>query len=123
MDIRAKAYRIVAAQFVMAVAVSTGWLVFSGTKSAWSGLAGGLIATLSSWYSARVLFPRGGRSAIGFVAALYVSQGLKLLLTVALLWVALALLKAAALPLLTTFIATVMVYWLALIPGLINKPH
>lgn len=112
-----------AAQFGAATAISTGLLVFGSTESAWSGLIGGLIAAVSSFYSARVLFPRGGRSAMGFIAALYVSEALKLIITVALLWVALALLKAEALPLLGTFTATVMVYWLALFPGLINKPH
>jgi ATP synthase protein I len=124
MDNRTKAYRIVAAQFGVAAAVSAGLLVLSGGKSAWSGLIGGLIAAVSSWYSARVLFPSGGgRSAAGFVGALYVAEALKLIMTVALLWVAMALLKADAPSLLGAFTATVMVYWLALLPGVINRPH
>ncbi|MBI3897570.1 MAG: ATP synthase subunit I [Gammaproteobacteria bacterium] len=123
MEIRAKAYRIVAAQFVVVAVISAGLLFFSSSKSAWSGLAGGLIAALGSLSSVLVLFPRQGRSAIGFVGALYAGEALKMILTVVLFWVAIALLGAAVLPLLLTFIATLMVYWLALLPKFVNRPH
>jgi F0F1-type ATP synthase assembly protein I len=47
----------------------------------------------------------------------YVAEAVKLLLTAALLAVALAVLKLAAVPLLAGFVVTLAGYWLALLPA------
>jgi ATP synthase protein I len=124
MDIRGKAYKIVAAQFGVAAIASGGLLVFSSGRSAWSALVGGLIAAFASLGFVGLLFPRSGqRSAKAFANALYLGEMLKLFVTAALFWVALALLDAAALPLFITYAVTLMVYWLALLPQLTGEPH
>jgi ATP synthase protein I len=47
----------------------------------------------------------------------YVAEAVKLLLTAALFALALAVLKLAAVPLLTGFVVTLAGYWLALLPA------
>lgn len=117
MDIRAKATRIVTAQLAVAAVISLGFSAFSGAAAA-SAFAGGLISATGSLVFARWLASAGGRSPPEFARAFYVGEGLKIVLTVALFWVALALLEATPAPLLITYAATLIVYWLALLPGM-----
>jgi ATP synthase protein I len=117
MDIRAKAYRIVAAQLAVTAVISLVWAVYSGALAGGSALGGGLISVAGSLFFGRWLGAADGRPARDFARAFYVGEGLKIVLTVALFWVAMALLSAAAAPLLITYAATLIVYWLALLPG------
>jgi ATP synthase protein I len=117
MDIRAKAYRIVAAQLAVTAVVSLGFSAFSGMAAAGSAFAGGLISAAGSLVFARWLASAGGCSPRDFARAFYVGEGLKIVLTVALFWVAMELLEASPAPLLITYAVTLIVYWLALLPG------
>jgi ATP synthase protein I len=118
MDIRARAYRIVAAQLAVAAVISLGTLMFFGGADAGSAFAGGVISAAGSLMFARWLGLAAGRSPREFARAFYVGEGLKIVLTVALFWVAMALLKANPAPLLITYAVTLIVYWLALLPGM-----
>ncbi len=59
----------------------------------------------------------GVDSPIHRVLGFYVAEVVKLFITVALLALAIGVFKLALLPLFTAFIATLMVFWLALSPG------
>jgi ATP synthase protein I len=116
MDIRAKAYRIVSAQLAVAALVSLGFWLFSGATAASSAFAGGVISAAGSLIFARWLIRAEGRAPRAFAHAFYVGEGMKLVVTVALFWAALAQLEMAAAPLLITYAVTLIVYWLALLP-------
>ncbi len=116
MEIRAKAYRIVAAQLAVAAVIALGLGAFYGAAPAWSALAGGLISAAGSLIFAHRLAKAAGGSPRAFARAFYVGEGLKIVLTVALFWVAIALLEAALAPLFITYAVTLIVYWLALLP-------
>jgi ATP synthase protein I len=117
MTLRAKAYAIAAAQFAAAAVISSGLLAFSGPGTAWSGLVGGLIAAAGSLVFAGWVARAAERSPQEFARAFYLGEALKLVLTAALFWVAIALLHAAVVPVLATYAVTLLVYWLALLPG------
>ena len=116
MDIRAKAYRIVAAQLAVAAVIALGLWVFDGAAPARSALVGGLISAAGSLLFGRWLAKATGGSPRAFARAFYLGEGLKIVLTVALFWVAIALLEAGLAPLFITYAATLIVYWLALLP-------
>lgn len=116
MDIRAKACRIVAAQLAVAATISLGVWVYSGAAAAWSALIGGLISAAGSLIFARWLSKAAGGSPRAFASAFYLGEGLKIILTAALFWVAIALLEATLAPLFITYAVTLIVYWLALLP-------
>lgn len=118
MDFRAEAFRVVAAQFAVAIIIPSGLFVFSGWRTAWSAFVGGAIATLASLYFAGVLYARrDDRSPRQFVRAFYVGESLKILITAGLFWVAIAWLKVSFLPAFATYIVALMAYWLALLPA------
>ncbi|BAU50433.1 ATP synthase I [Sulfurifustis variabilis] len=117
MDFRADAYRVVAAQFVVAIVISSGLLIFSGWRTAWSALVGGSIAALASLYFAAVLYARrGGRNPRQFVRAFYVGEFLKIVITAALFWIAIVWLDVSFLPAFATYAVALLAYWLALLP-------
>lgn len=69
-------------------------------------------------YFARWMSVRGERATPReLVGAFYLAEVIKILLTAALFWVAIALLQVVVLPMLLTYAATLFVYWLALLPG------
>lgn len=117
MDFRAEAFRVVVAQFAVAIVVSSGLLIFSGLRTAWSALVGGLIATLASLYFAAALYARrGGRDPRQFVRAFYVGELLKIVITAALFWFAIVWLDVSFLPAFATYAVALLAYWFALLP-------
>jgi ATP synthase protein I len=118
MDIRAKAYRIVAGQLTVTVLIALGWLAFAGAGAAWAALVGGLIAAAGSLIFARWLVRAAGRTPGEFAQAFYIGEGLKIVVTAVLFWVAIALLNVAPAPLFITYAVTLIVNWLALLPGM-----
>jgi len=118
MGIQALAFRVAALQLVVAATISLVLLWFSGAATATAAVAGGLIAAVGTLYFGRWLANTAGRPPREFARAFFVGEGLKIVLTAALFWVAVALLTAAPAPLFLTYAATLMVYWLALLPGM-----
>ena len=113
----ATAYRIVLTQFVIAlVAGIIAWGAM-GFSIAVAVIAGGLINVIANLYFALHVFSAGVRTAQSVLRGFYVAEVVKLLLTAALFALALAVLKLAALPLLTGFVMTLAGYWLVLLPA------
>lgn len=111
------AYRIVLAQFVLAlVAGFIAWGAM-GSAVAIAIFAGGLINVIANLYFAFHVFRGGVRAAPSVLRGFYLAEVVKLLLTAALFAVAFAVLKLAPLPLLLGFAVTLAGYWLALLPA------
>ncbi|MFZ1326979.1 MAG: ATP synthase subunit I [Candidatus Contendobacter sp.] len=90
-------------------------LALSGSQAAYSVGVGGSISTVVSLYFARRVFAVGvGSPAAKVARAFYLGEVGKLLLTIALLSIALLWLHVSPLPLLLAYMAALMAYWLAL---------
>lgn len=114
---RTTAHRIAAAQLAAATVISTGLLVFSGLRPAWSALVGGLIGVAANLYFARRVFAPVHRTARQFLRAFYAGEAVKMLITAALFVLAIAVFEAAFLPLFLAYAATLVVHRFALLPG------
>ncbi|MBK8536599.1 MAG: ATP synthase subunit I [Candidatus Competibacteraceae bacterium] len=102
-------------QLLVTLLVAVVSLISDGNRAACSALVGGGVSTLVSLYFARQVFSvRIGSPAAKIAQAFYVGEVVKLLLTVALLSIALRWLDVSPLPLLLAYIAALMAYWLAL---------
>ena len=115
---RLQARRIILAQVVVTALTSLLFAIFSGAVDAVAALVGGLINVLANLYFARRLY--GGRrikSAAETALGFYVGEVVKLFITLALFALAIGVFKLSFLPLFTTFVATLLVFWLALAPG------
>lgn len=120
---RAQLGRIIGLQVAVSVVIAAACLVLYGTNAAVSAFLGGAIGFLSSLaYAWKIAGPRarGGADAAADPKALMrahlVGEAQKLALIVILFAAVLVLYQGVAtLPLLLTFIATLVVYWVALL--------
>lgn len=115
---KSTAYRIVLAQFAMALVATAAARGLWDGASALAVLAGGLIGVASNLYVAIRLF--GGdavRPAAQALKRLFAAEAVKFALTVALFALAIGVLRLAPLPLLAGYGLTLVVYWLALLPA------
>jgi ATP synthase protein I len=111
-----KAYRIIGLQVLVTVAISLLLLPFYGTLVAASAFAGGAIGFTTSWAYAMKMAVPPGSSPGAMLRAHVLAEVLKLGLIVILFAAVLVLFReAATLPMLLTFIATLAVYWVALL--------
>ena len=112
-----KAYRVVGLQVLVTVLISLGMLAFSGTLTAGSAFAGGAIGFVTSWaYIKKMTAPSGGRDPRILLRNHALAECLKLGLTVILFATVFIFFKGVAvLPLLLTFMATLAMYWVALL--------
>ncbi len=117
-DARAGAHKVVWTQLTVAILVSLGFGIFSGPAAGLSALAGGLINVVANLFFVRRWFASyGAKSPTQRVLGFYVAEVMKLLITITLLAFAIGVFKLPFLPLLISFIATLLVFWLALSPG------
>lgn len=108
--------RIVLWQFAVGLAASVVWLLAAGPASGLAALAGGSIAALLSLYfAAKVPVGRPEVTPRQFVAAFYRAEALKLLMAVVAFTVAVLLFENAFLPLISTYAASTVVYFAALL--------
>lgn len=107
---------IIGLQVVVALGVAVLFLAFGNEVSAKSALIGGATAFIpSGFYAARVIRSRDG-SPDRLLRAHYAGEFGKLLLTALLFSVAFVWVKElSALPLFAAYIATLLVYWAALV--------
>ena len=118
---RAQLGRIIGLQVAVSVAIALACLAFYGTNAAVSAFLGGAIGFLGSLaYAWKIAGPRTrGDTNVDPKALMrghLVGEVQKLALTVILFAAVLILYKGVAtLPLLLTFIATLVVYWVALL--------
>jgi len=110
-------WRILAAQVaVTIVAAVVARLIGGEARSAWSALIGGAIGFSAAAFYARNIFAARGKEPRELVKAHFRAEALKLAFTVVLLATALTIYKdVSTLPLLLTYIATLSVYWFALL--------
>jgi len=114
--LREQLRRIIGLQVAVSVAIALLCLVFYGGNAGLSAFLGGAIGFLSSLAYARQIVASQTSDPKGVLRAHLAGEVLKLGLTV-ILFVAVFILYqgVAALPLLLTFIATLVVYWVALL--------
>jgi ATP synthase protein I len=113
---RGEMRRIIGLQVAVSVAIALLCLVLYGTNAAASAFIGGAIGFLGSLaYARRIAAPQTSDPKV-LLRSHLVGEVLKLGLTVILFAAVFILYKGvAALPLLLTFIATLAVYWVALL--------
>ncbi len=112
---RQRALRIVLAQLAVTIAATLLFLL-AGPAWALSAAAGGLISTAGSYYQVRIAFsPRAQGDAALAARALYLGEVVKIAVIVALFALALTWLELQFLPTIITFIATLGVFFAALL--------
>lgn len=119
---RAQLGRIIGLQVAVSIVIAVACLAFYGVNAAVSAFLGGAIGFVGSFaYAWRIArqHVRGGAGEAdpkALMRAHFVGEAQKLALTVILFAAVLVLYKGVAtLPLLLTFIATLVVYWVALL--------
>lgn len=115
-----KVYRIIGVQILVTVVISLVLFPIYGALVAASAFAGGAIGFTTGWvYAKRMTAPSAddrGSSPQRMLLAHVLAEILKLGLTVILFAAVLVLFReVATLPMLLTFIATLAVYWVALL--------
>ena len=112
-----KAYRVVGLQVLVTVLISLSVLAFYGALAAASAFAGGAIGFVTSWaYVKKMAAPSGGRDPRVLLRNHVLAECLKLGLTVVLFAAVFIFFKGVAvLPLLLAFMATLAMYWVALL--------
>jgi ATP synthase protein I len=116
---RRLAFGVVLGQAGVTVVAALCALALGGRLAAVSALLGGAIATLGSLAMVALVF--GGGTAASpqrALGALYAGEAVKVVLVIALFVGVLKWMHVAPLAMLATFIATVLVYWIALIGAL-----
>lgn len=108
---------ILAAQVaVTGAAALLAWLISGEMRGAWSALIGGAIGFSTAAVYARSIFAAGGRDPRQLVKAHVRGEVFKLAFTVVLFAAAFILYKeVSTLALLLSYIATLTVYWIALL--------
>jgi len=108
-------FRLAGWQLGLTVALAVLAYAFSTTAMALSVLTGGLIGIVAGSYQAqRMLRVDAGQDPEAFMRGLWVSEVLKILITVALFIVAIRLLTVQMVPTIVGYAVTYLVYWLAL---------
>jgi ATP synthase protein I len=102
---------------VTVVAALVAWGV-AGVGAAQSALLGGGIATVGSVAMASLVFAGGVANAQRIVVAFYAGEALKLTVVATLFVVVLRTMRVVPLAMLSSFAATYLVFWIALIGAL-----
>lgn len=111
---RRVAYRIALGQLAITGICAVGFGLGMGSQAGFSALVGGAINALANLYLARRVFG-AARTPQAILRNLYVGEFLKIGLTVALFVLALLTLDLVLLPLLATYAATLIGFWIALL--------
>lgn len=107
--------RVVLLQISCALLVAAAFLVFRGRSAGLAALVGGLIVALGSALFGWRMFKPGIAGSARLSTAMYAGVALKWLWFMLALYVALAQLKLAAMPLLIGLVAAQLGYWVGLI--------
>ncbi len=102
----------------MTVCIATGAILIGGQAWARSALSGGGIGIVAGLYQAfRIFRADMSRQPERFLSSVYVSEALKIVLTVALFIAAIRVLRVELIPVIVAYAATYVVYWVALGTG------
>ena len=112
---RLAVFRLFGMQLALTVALTLlAWAVFA-LPTAGSVLAGGLIGMLAGFYQAqRMLRVDAGAHPEAFMRGLWVSELVKIVLTVAMFVLAIRLFRVQMVPTIVGYAGTYIVYWVAL---------
>jgi ATP synthase protein I len=112
---RLAVFRLTVWQLLLTIACATfAWLLIDQMFAA-SVFAGGLIGMLAGFYQAqRMLRVDAGLHPEAFMRGLWVSEAVKIVLTVALFIVAIRLLSVEMVPTIVGYAGTYIIYWAAL---------
>lgn len=111
---RTHAYKIVMSQAVVVISISVILFALWGWNIGSSALVGGLIVVIPNFVFATLAFSYAGASASKkVVTTFFLGEAVKLLLTIVLFALALALLDVHFLALLATYVAGMFLPWLA----------
>lgn len=102
-------------QLVVTILIATGFWFFQGDKSAISALTGGVICALATWTMAAIMFARKDANAGQMLTTFYLGEASKVLITVICFILAFVVLEVKALPFILTYIAMLIMHWLALL--------
>ena len=112
---RLAVFRLAGWQLVLAIALTAPALIYIDAPTAMSVFAGGLIGLLAGLYQAqRMLRVDAGEHPEAFMQGLWISEAVKIVLTVALFVVAIRLLRVQMVPTIVGYAGTYFVYWIAL---------
>lgn len=111
-----KVYRIIGLQVLVTALISLPLFAIHGALVAGSAFAGGAIGFTTSWVYARRMTASRGDDPRVLLGSHFAAELLKLVLIVVLFAAVFVFFpKVATLPLLLTFMATLAVYWVALL--------
>jgi len=112
---RQAVFRLFGMQFVLTVALALIALLVFSRVTAESVAAGGLIGMIAGFYQAqRMLRVDAGTHPEAFMQGLWVSELVKIVLTVAMFIVAIRLLQVQMVPTIVGYAGTYIIYWVAL---------
>jgi ATP synthase protein I len=112
---RLAVFRLTVWQLLLSLALALIAALLVDSSFAWSVLAGGLIGMVAGFYQAqRMMRVDAGLHPEAFMQGLWISEAVKIVLTVALFIVAIRLLKVAMVPTIVGYAGTYLVYWAAL---------
>jgi ATP synthase protein I len=107
--------KILALQVLVILAITTGFYIAVGWPRALSPLLGGLAAFVPNVYLAIRMARSAGQPAQKIVRSFYAGESGKLILTGMLFYMIFQIPNIALFPLLTTYVATLSVFWFALL--------
>lgn len=108
-------FRLAGWQLALTIALGIIALVVSSREAATSAFIGGLIGMLAGFYQAqRLLRVDAGTHPEAFMRGLWISEALKIVLTVAMFIAAIRLLRVQMVPTIVGYAGTYIVYWIAL---------
>jgi F0F1-type ATP synthase assembly protein I len=113
--VRSTPAKIIAGQLAVTVVGAFFWLLRGGADAGLGALAGGGISVLLSVYFAIKVFARPDSDPQAMLGTFFKAEALKLVLAVVLFSAAAIFFSHVYVPLITTFIGTLTVYWFALL--------
>lgn len=112
---QAIADKLACIQLAVTAAIALTLWVFLDPKPAWSALLGGAICSLATWLMSRIMFARGGNNAGQMLMAFYLGEAAKVVFTVVCFLLVFILLDLNAPAFILTYIAMLILHWLALL--------
>lgn len=108
--------RVIAGQLVVALLMIAGLTMFAGTRTGYSVMVGSLIGLLPNYYfAARLMRRRISATAIQSLREIYTGEVIKIAFTSALFVIAIMLLSIDFLTVVVSYLAMVVVHWLAVL--------
>ncbi|MCP4000800.1 MAG: ATP synthase subunit I [Gammaproteobacteria bacterium] len=112
---RLAVFRLTVWQLLLTLVLAIAAVLLVDNSFAWSLVTGGLIGVLAGFYQAqRMMRVDAGLHPEAFMQGLWVSEVVKIILTVALFIVAIRLLNVTMVPTIIGYAGTYIVYWAAL---------